>query len=210
MIKINLASRKTATALQSQGSGTGLTLQRLQNFKVEDAAALAGAIPKFREFLILGVAIFAAQWFYDDYEKTQLAEFDQKVAQAQEAKQVQQKKLDETKKFDVERKRLEADELVLKTKLEVVTQLLEGRTQVPRVMIAVSSAIPNNVWVNSVQFDQKGGSINGAAIDFNLVGDFQRNLKASVFFKEVTLQGTNNAREDNLEVAQFQLTLQRR
>ena len=87
----------------------------------------------------------------------------------------------EVGRFDQKKKELSA-------KLEILEKLKENRTGPVRVLDALSSSIPEKVWLES--FVQAGESITikGMGLNQEAVADFMRNLEQSPFYQNVELE----------------------
>jgi type IV pilus assembly protein PilN len=92
----------------------------------------------------------------------------------------------------------------LKRKIEVIEALKAGQYGPVRIMDEVSKALPDLVWLNSLNLAGSLLTLRGQALNENAVANFITNLGSSPFFSEPTL-GTMS--QDEQGVFSFDLTV---
>ena len=207
MIKINLALKKTATVAASAGDPKAVSgFEALKHFNLQDLKDM----PKLRGVLVLVVTYFVGGYLIEDFQAREIAELDAKVTEARTKQTALKKELEKTKKYDEIKKSLESDEIVIRTKLDTIEKLVKDRGGTPRVLLALSSAIPKDVWLKDLKIDSAIVDLQGASADSNQVYSFMKGLGESAAFKEVNLKGTTQVKEEGIEVVSFDATVKRR
>jgi Tfp pilus assembly protein PilN len=218
MIRINLARER------KNGGGTRFDLKNF-NFQSLLAAIkpqgggdgeqkkldLKGPLPK---------AVMAAVvcWLVDDtlttYRTEQLAVLDKEIAELESQQNAIQAKLSKIKGFEPIKKQLQDDEIAIKTKLDVVTKLLESRNAPSKMMMQVANAIPDEVWLTSLRVTADKLTLVGSAIAYNNVSDFIKALNGTSQFTDINLSGiqeaTNTNSKDTQKYQSFELSAKRR
>jgi len=97
----------------------------------------------------------------------------------------------------------------VESKLKIVDQLQEGRFHSLRTLHAISTVIPENVWLE--QIVDKGGDIElaGLAESNKAVASFMRSLDQLPLFANVRLGEITRVKVDGLPVRKFTLKLAR-
>jgi Tfp pilus assembly protein PilN len=73
-------------------------------------------------------------------------------------------------------------------------------------MDMVSKALPDAVWLTSMEYSGRTLKIKGNALTNNMIADFIANLEATGLFSEVNLiRSTKSRRYKETEVYEFQL-----
>jgi len=93
-------------------------------------------------------------------------------------------------------------------KLAVVDRLQAGRFLSLKMMLALSRAIPENVWLNSITNNDKKIAIQGQGESNNAVAEFMRQLDASPDFTKVNLAVIRRTKVDGVKVRSFNLTME--
>jgi len=93
-------------------------------------------------------------------------------------------------------------------KLAVVDQLQAGRFLSLRALLAMSKAIPENVWLRSINNGGKKISIRGQGESNNAVAELMRQLDASPDFTNVNLDVISRSTVDGVKVRTFNLTME--
>jgi hypothetical protein len=213
MIKINLATRKaavTATADGGKTSGTGF--KNFLNAGLKIDARLDGfkELP-IRKLAVAALACYAASWMLDSYKEDELNKVAAIIAKARDDQTKLKTELAKTRGYEQIKKDLDNDEKTLRTKIETIQKLLAGRQTPPKMMIALSGAIPQDVWLTGLKIGEQDVSFKGASLGFNQISDFMKNLNESAYFTDVRLQGSQKSKDESgAEVAGFELEAKRR
>ncbi|RMH50436.1 MAG: fimbrial assembly protein [Zetaproteobacteria bacterium] len=96
----------------------------------------------------------------------------------------------------------------VEAKLGVIDTLQEGRFRTLRLLLAISQAIPENVWVDSIRDDGKRFSIHGRGESNNVVAEFMRQLDASPSFANVRLDVIRRSEVGGVRVRSFELSME--
>ena len=201
MIKINLATKKQSSSLtgelRSAAGGDGLKRFTKISFDSESIAPL-------RKLVLAFVVVFLANFVLEDYKKTELQIMDQKVTKLSQKQSDLQKKLAQTQDYQKVKEQFETDEFALKTKIETIEKLVQGRKDSIHSLVTLSQAIPEQAWLTEFGIQSGQIKINGVASDYSLISDFMQKLGDSEFFRNITLKNTSQAL-DEINVAQFEL-----
>jgi len=203
MIKINLASRKQAVAADANAGKTGLLLGGM---RLEELRELP-----IRRYVLALIVVFMANYLLDEYKQDEL----KKVGTVLTALRLEQTKiqteLGKTKGFEEIKKQLDADEFTMRTKIETIEKLIADRQTPSRVLVALSTAIPSEVWLSNFRVENSQVSFVGSSLGFNQISDFMKNLGESAYFTDLRLQNTQQATtERGAEVAVFELQAKQR
>lgn len=215
MIRINLAKKRK--------QGGGLDLKNLS------LSSLLGALKSgtededgqrkkldFNNPLVKIVVGLLAIYLIDDtltsYREQAMKAVDAQLAEVEKEREGVAAKLRKIKGFEPIKKQLEEDETAIRTKLEVVTRLLEDRNAPSKLMMQVAQAIPQEVWLTSLMVSPESVKFSGGTPSHNQVSDFIRSLSSTSYFGEVTLKGiqeSTSAKGDQ-KYQSFELDARRR
>lgn len=210
MIKVNLATRKQAAfaAGDRSGTGTGTTLGNLSKIKF-DRESLSG-LP-IRSLVILVGFFVAASYFVSDYKASELQKADVEMQRLEQRRGELNALSKKSAGFQELKKTLEADEFLLKTKIETIQKILVNRRTASELMVALSEVIPEEVWLSSVGLRDSAIAIRGNSTDFDLVSDFMKRMGESTLVTEVVLKSTQKGLDaTGIEIASFELSAKRR
>ena len=194
MIRINLAVRRQATYLGAQTTKSGIlamsgkssTFAALKMFGQEAGGSTMRriAIP-----IALGVALYFGSDFYQQQEIERMR--DEKV-QLEADRQKIQTELKRIRGFESVKSELERNELILKTKISTIEKLIRGRDFTLKSMVAMTQALPPDVWLSEVVVSDVAYTIKGSTQDFALISDVMNRLGKSIYFKDVTLKSSSS------------------
>jgi Tfp pilus assembly protein PilN len=215
MIKINLVVRKKFGAgAGTKASGTSLfdTLLDTAKGKVEaDNAREIFRSPQFKKVLVCVVVGVGVMFGLDEYKSGVLKELDPLLAQASSEKMKLEAGVAKTKGYKQVKEQLDADEFVLRKKIEVIDKLLLDRTTPPKLLLSMSHSIPEDVWMNNFVINANNVTIDGFAAGFNQISDFMKALSENAYFTDLQLQSTEQVKDDiGDNVAKFVLQAKRR
>lgn len=208
MIKINLASKK-ASAISSGGAASAGLLSKLGG-----AGALQNLTPEKKAMLVTGilygVVLFAANHFIEGYKTQELEKIQMDISGIESKIKLADSELSKTTGFEKLKKDLENDEKLIRTKIETIQSLINERTTPPKILIALSQATPKDVWIQNFSLAAGKLSITGRAYGIALVSDFMRSLDETIYFKDVVLKSSRQAKEQGQELATFELEASRK
>ena len=165
MIKINLLSEGRTAARAPQAA---VTTGKINNMI-------------FLGCLALAVIYFFGMWWHVASVKR---DWDEKNRRAQAEVDRLKSIIDEVNGYEKKKASLEA-------KINLINGLKRNQHGPVRLMDEVSKALPDLVWLNSMNLIGKTIQINGKAMTPNAVANFIENLKKSPYFAEPRFQALN-------------------
>ena len=199
MIKINLATRKQATALNSGGGA---------KLNVDFVSLLQDSI--VRNFILMVVVLFGANYLVSDYQDELLQTAKAKVERLQGETVRLRKENEKLKDYESLKNALTADEQAVRTKLDVLRKLVSDRSVPPKVLITLAEAMTESTWITAFKMEETKIEIAGGAADFSQISDVIRRLTESTYFEDVTLKDSEQKSVGNTVVATFKLAAKRR
>ncbi|OFZ18407.1 MAG: hypothetical protein A2X94_15055 [Bdellovibrionales bacterium GWB1_55_8] len=200
MIKINLATRKQAAL--SSGTKGG------RNIEVDVGGLIRDPVIR-RTALALIVAVIGSVILDDQTQ--QLMDAANAKAETLNAETVRltadAAKLQE---YEALKKQLEEDELIIRTKLNVLTKLAAERGAPPKLLTALSEAMPEDAWISALKILDNDVTIAGGSADFNRISDLIQRLGESTYFQDVMLTDSEQKLDRGVNVAFFNLSAKRR
>lgn len=214
MIKINLALRKqsasaASAASEARGSAIGgLQLPAGLSKLNLDVNSLKGPMRKLLPPILVGLV---ATFVVDGLKEEELAKVQEESATVAEQRNQLMAAAEKIKGYEAVKKSLEADEQLMRIKIDVVQQLIADRTNPPKLLRSLSTSIPKDVWLSEFKAGAEGVTLKGYSLDFNQVSDFMKSLSESVYFADLAITGTQQAKDEfGMDVASFELTAKRR
>lgn len=167
MIKVNLlvearADKVTRQPLISLGSLSGPNLNNYIILAV----------------LFLGLAVVGLRYW----------QLDSKIKEIGEETAVNQREYERLKPIIDEVEAFKKKNADLKKKIEVIEDLKNKQQGPVRIMDEISKALPDLLWLNTLQMTGNVVTIRGQALNENAVANFISNLAASPFFLEPALR----------------------
>lgn len=208
MIKINLATRKTAAIAQGTVVGTKGAFGGLGKVSI-DLETLR-EMPNLKGLLLLVVCWYGGGEYWAGHQAEVIGKYDLDIAAYREKQAQITTRLEESKTLEATKKSLEADEKVLKTKFEVITKLMEDRSTPARILTTLSQITPKDIWLDGLTLDTTSMTVRGSSLDFSPVSEFMKSLKETVFFQDAILRSSQQAKEQDLDVTRFELSVERR
>ncbi len=210
MIKINLASKKQSSTVQGDQVGGRLKIAGLGAMMpgVDFDRIKELPIRKLITFIALGAAV--DQLATSDKEK-KMEVLNDAIQKIEAKKASLQADLAKTKGFEEIKKQLDADETTMRTKIDVIQKLLQDRAAPPKMMMALSNAIPNDVWLSSLEIDLENATFKGASLGgVNPISDFMKSLSQTQYFGDVRPTTGKEKDADGTDVDGFELKAKRR
>ncbi|MCC7442190.1 MAG: PilN domain-containing protein [Bdellovibrionales bacterium] len=190
MIKINLAKKKKAVGTGGQEKGRGGS--GLKGINI-DSEMLKG-LP-IRRMAIAFAAVLAGSTYLDEIKAEKLAEVDGRINEINQKLATLRTKVNAANQILSIQKQLEADEFTLKNKLETIQKLMSDRENPPKMMRALSSAMPKDLWLTRYVVEGSGVSLWGYATRFEEISDFIRQLEESAYYNVVELKQSKQKTE---------------
>jgi Tfp pilus assembly protein PilN len=211
MIRVNLAVRRQASYLGAGGGETSTTrsgvlaisgkagsFSALRMFSGENAS---GALRRIAIPVVLGIVLYFGSDFYMAQETQRMA--DEKARFEADRSKIQDE-LKRIKGFESVKSELERNELILKTKIATIEKLIRGREFTLKSMVAMTQALPDDVWISEVTVSDLIYNIRGSTRDIALISDVMNRLGKSIYFKDVTLK--NSTSDPGGKFTNFELT----
>jgi len=187
MIKVNLLSPEKKEVSGAGPEGAPFTEEERES-KINTGAIIAAAVLTF--------GIIGAMYF------TQAATYEAKQELLKE-KKARKAELDTVLKEIAELEKASKD---LDQKVKLIGDLKNRQEDAVRMMDELVDAIPDWVWLTSLQLN--GGNLNlvGKAINNNLISDFINALKGTGCFYDIEFPGSMRQTEAGQDVFNFRLT----
>jgi len=99
--------------------------------------------------------------------------------------------------------KFKSESKTLKTKLDVIKTLDEGREGPVHMIDELTRMIPLKLWLTNLKESDWQLSMSGNALDHETIADFMANMEKSPMFRDVQLKGTRKEKGAGLEVLQF-------
>ncbi len=136
--------------------------------------------------MLLGALLFTGTvpMFVDSYLQGLRADIQVNIDEIN----VQKKKFDKELESlaDIEKRILtmEKEEVAIKSRVQVLQNLLKEKSNPMKLMHYMSEHIPSNVWITKIEIKQRSFLLEGSALDFDSIGKFVESLNQSVFFNK--------------------------
>ncbi len=109
------------------------------------------------------------------------------------------KEIGEVEKFKVRKAELQK-------KVDIISNLQKGRVGPVGVLDAISSATPENSWVEKLTLQGDRVSLDGIAMNNTVVADFMNALSKNGRFRDVVLGSADQTTVSNTKLVKFNLT----
>jgi Tfp pilus assembly protein PilN len=216
MIKINLARRKTANIASSTGDAGVRVFAGLKNLFSRGSSGTGSSsevlkdLP-IRSILIALAGMYGAEFYFDAEKSAELAKVEQQIEKLNVTQRELQATLAKSAGLEDVKRSLEADEKLVKTKLETILKLMQDRHGSIQALKNISMSIPSEVWLQSLSISETEFQAAGQAVDYNQVSDFMNRLGQADFLSELNLDGSSQVKDEKgLNVASFRLTAKRK
>lgn len=210
MIKINLALRKqpyVGDNAKFRAKNSGPSALSVDTSAITDILKEA----KVRQIILLGIVLFAGYSILESTKEEELRKVDVSIAKMSAETTKLKTEVAKTKGYQETKKLLEADELAIRTKIDIIQRLIADRQILPKMMQSVAQIIPADVWLTEFKVSNDEYTFKGFSRGYNQVSDFMRGLNESAFFSEPKLSSSAAAiDETGGEVAQFELGARKR
>ena len=205
MIKINLNGRRsggggggTGPLSMLSGSFTQFDMERLKDFPIKKIA-----LPLF-------VGLFAS-YLLDGYKVQELKKIDIAIEKIDSENKKLQAENAKSKDYDLLKKQFDEDEKTIRTKLDTIQSLMSDRAAPSKMMVAISTAIPADVWLTEFKIRKTEVEFKGTSLGYSPISDFMKSLTESANFTDVELKDTKRSEDyKNVETDTFELKAKRR
>lgn len=206
MIKINLALRKQSPTLagaKGAKAGKGGALFKFDMDSLKDLPV--------RKYVAAILTCLIANYTLEVYQEEVLKENQVVLDQVTQENEKVKAQLKDVKKYEDIKKLLETDEKTLRTKIDVIRQLVAQRGAPPKLLMGIAASIPKEAWLTELIVKEDSAAFKGYAMGLGQVSDFMKSLSQNPFFKDLTLKSSNTTRDETgVEAATFELGAKRR
>lgn len=207
MIKINLASRMNSEPVGSNGGAFNSSMFGLDRLDVEQLKDLP--IKKLLLPIIIG---FLASNGLESFKNDSINQLDKVLKKQSEQNKKLQTESSKFKSYESVKATLDEDESTIKTKLDTIKKLIEGRAMPLKILLGVVSAIPKDAWLTQLSLDSSKLNLKGSVFEFNQISDFMKSLSENSIFSDVNLSKSEQHKDQSsgLNYANFEFDLKRR
>jgi Tfp pilus assembly protein PilN len=199
MIRINLANKRKIGA--SKFDLKNITLQSILDLLKGDGERKKFDINSpISKLILMAIVIYFVDDTLSGYRQINLKEMDQQLSVVQKEGNEIQEKLSKIRGFEPIKKQLEDDERTVRTKLDVLTQLVQNRNMPAKLLMQIAQVIPQEVWLTNITVGADRVQLSGGTPGHNQVSDFIKALSGTAYFSDVTLKGIH----ENTTVAKDQ------
>lgn len=215
MIKINLALRKQSASAnvvadEPTAGASALTSLTLKGFRFDARLDGLEEVPLKRIGALIVLAV-AVHYLAGSYQQAQIDEVNAELASVKAEQSKLQADVNKTKDYLPLKKQLEADELMIRTKIRTVRDLIADRQTPPRLFAALSGATPPEVWLHEVKIETDRIFLKGFAANVGDIPDFMKMIAESAYFTDILLEETKTGKDERAnEIATFSLGARRR
>jgi Tfp pilus assembly protein PilN len=157
--------------------------------------------------IYIGVGLLSS-FFLDSFKAEQLESLQKQIARLSDQKKKLELSVSKVKEYDLMKKNLDEDELMIRTKLDTIRKLIGDRSEPPKVLLGLATPLPADAWLNEVKITSQEIALKGSSNGYNAISDYMKGLGELNFFGEVSLKGSQQGQKD--DVTQFELTMKRR
>lgn len=158
--------------------------------------------------VLLPLVLCAVTYFaFNYYTQLKTDELQVEVVNIEKEKNKIQDELKKIRGFEIQKAELEKTEQVINNKINTIEMLIRGKDNALKSMIALSQALPKDVWITEFLATEKTFNIHGTTVDIGLISDVMSKLGSSIYFKDVSLKGSSS--DGNGRQTTFELTARR-
>jgi len=119
-------------------------------------------------------------------------------------KQAEKKKLDAQLKDIKKLKKLKKE---LQERIKTIKMLKKQQKQPVYMLLEISKAIPERVWINKITIKGAKISFSGTALSQNLIATFTKNIESSVFFRNLNWGGFTKKNQKGVDLFIFRFSV---
>jgi len=215
MIKINLATRKqssmTSSAIEAKPANKFRPKFKFyfRDIDFKNIFGEAQDLP-LKKLILLAIMMSGSWYLWGSYRESRIAEKDAEINKLK----VQQTKINadlaKLKGLDAMKASMESDAAILRTKIDVITKLIDGRQDPPRTLLALANGVPKEVWLSDFSIKGDAVVLKGTSLDFDKVTEVYKNLQENVFFTDVRLVDAHELKDGTNSFAAFELATKRK
>lgn len=207
MIKVNLASRMNSEIVGSTGNALNLSMFGLDQLDLEQLKDL----PIKKLLLPIVVGLLASNGL-ESFKADSINKLDKILKKQSEQNKKLQTESSKFKNYESVKTALDEDESTIKTKLDTIKKLVEGRSTPLKILLGVVSSIPKDAWLSQLSLNSSKLNLKGSVFEFNQISDFMKNLNENSIFSEVNLTKSEQHKDQSsgLSYADFEFEVKRR
>jgi Tfp pilus assembly protein PilN len=209
MIKINLGLRKQAAAIagKEKGGAPGLSAMKLNPEALKEILK----DPQVRTLILVIVVAVLGTYFLNGYKDEQLHDADNLAQKATLENQKVKAELAKTTGYDDLKKQFDADEELIRTKLQTIQKLVSDRAAPPKLLLSLSIGIPKDVWLSEINITDQEVKLKGFSLGFDQITDFMKTLGDNEFLTDLKLGDSQKAKDPTgIDVASFDLVAKKK
>jgi Tfp pilus assembly protein PilN len=217
VIKVNLASKKQAVVAQAASSAGKSSFSF--DMKKMDLQTIRSKIsfdlvkdPQTRKLLAIGAVALVVYFGLDSYENDLVQKQDDILTQVNAENVKLTAQLANTDGYQELKLEIDADEKVLRTKLDTIKDLINDRQVPPKLLLALSNDIPTETWLSEFTLSSKDIKLSGSSIGYTQITDFMKMLNESEYLTDVKLVNSKQDRDQTsgVNIATFELSAKRK
>lgn len=116
--------------------------------------------------------------------------------------------IERLKKEIGEVEKFKARKAELQKKVDIISNLQTGRIGPVRYLEAISAAIPEKCWIETLSIQPEKVTLSGVALNNHTIANFMTALGQSGRFRDVVLGAAEQTRVANTKLVRFNLTFQ--
>jgi Tfp pilus assembly protein PilN len=191
MIKINLVKGLQAPSGVRVEAGAKSALGGISSISIDPSLLVLF----LRKLGLPVLVVYLGSSVLDGMRAEQLARLQVKVDQVSEANRKLQAEMVRIKKLEEVQARMEEDEKSIRLKLSVMSQLLDDRVILPKMLLGITSALPATVWLADLKHTPEELSLRGFALELSQVSELIKTLSEFSQFKQVELKNTRQVQD---------------
>ncbi|MFZ9595948.1 MAG: PilN domain-containing protein [Bdellovibrionia bacterium] len=164
----------------------------------------------FKKFLIPLVVGLLANWFAEDYKAQELGRIKVVLDGEKEKKQKLDAQVSSFKSYESLKESLDADELLIKTKLDTANHLMSDRVRSFDELFILAKAMPKSVWLTDLDLNETSIRLRGGSLEFSEISDLMKALNEKNTFSSVNLLNSSEMKAGSVDGAQFEVEIKKK
>jgi len=152
-------------------------------------------------YLIVPALVLAGTFFFHTTVAGKITRLNAETQKANADIERLKKEIGEVEKF-------KARKAELQKKVDIISNLQTGRVGPVRFFDAISAAIPEKCWIDTLNIQTERVTLSGVALNNHTIANFMTALGQSGRFRDVVLGAAEQTRVANLKLVRFNLTFQ--
>jgi Tfp pilus assembly protein PilN len=212
MIKINLNKRRKKDV--TKNTKASFDLKNLFSFLKKAESTSQEKKGLFKSPLGKAILALGAIYFVNDtitqYKNEHLTKINSQLEKVNLEMNKVNQELARLKDLEAQKKQLEEIKSQLRVKIEVLSQLSNGKEVPAKMLLRLSENISKDVWLTSLKVSSSGVSFKAKAYDMNPATEFLKYLSSSEFYTDTKLLEIKETQGSDESAQEFEITAQRR